>query len=74
MKRCLILLLLVAIYGQHTAAQGKLEDMFRNPTDEAKPIMIWQWMDGLVSKEEMRAGIDNKNGVCPLKVYKKVVV
>ena len=58
MKRCLILLLLVAIYGQHTAAQGKLEDMFRNPTDEAKPIMIWQWMDGLVSKEGITADLE----------------
>ena len=24
---------------------------FNNPPQEAKPVMIWQWMDGWVSKE-----------------------
>lgn len=28
-----------------------LEEVFQNPPQEAKPIMIWQWMDGVVSKE-----------------------
>ena len=28
-----------------------LEQAFLTPPDDAKPIMIWQWMDGLVTKE-----------------------
>ena len=28
-----------------------LEQTFLSPPDEAKPIMIWQWMDGLVTRE-----------------------
>ncbi len=58
MKRLLFLLLLVTIHGQQTAAQSTLEDIFRNPTDDAKPIMIWQWMDGLVSKEGITADLE----------------
>ena len=28
-----------------------LEQAFLSPPEDAKPIMIWQWMDGLVTKE-----------------------
>lgn len=35
-----------------------LEVAFRNPSDETKPIMIWQWMDGLVSKEGITADLE----------------
>ena len=28
-----------------------LEQAFLSPSEDAKPIMIWQWMDGLVTKE-----------------------
>ena len=35
-----------------------LEISFRSPSDETKPIMIWQWMDGLVSKEGITADLE----------------
>lgn len=58
MKRLLFLFLLVAGYGQQMAAQNPLKAAFQNPPDEAKPIMIWQWMDGLVSKEGITADLE----------------
>ena len=35
-----------------------LEDVFENPPDDAKPLMIWQWMDGLISKEGITADLE----------------
>ncbi|MBQ7213114.1 MAG: hypothetical protein IJS25_01105 [Bacteroidales bacterium] len=35
-----------------------LERDFLTPPEEAKPIMIWQWMDGLVSKEGITADLE----------------
>jgi len=35
-----------------------MEDDFRNPPAEAKPLMIWQWMDGLISKEGITADLE----------------
>ena len=35
-----------------------MEDAFRTPPAEAKPIMIWQWMDGLVSQEGITADLE----------------
>ena len=35
-----------------------MEDAFRNPPAEAKPLMIWQWMDGLVSREGITADLE----------------
>lgn len=35
-----------------------MEDSFRNPPAEAKPLMIWQWMDGLISKEGITADLE----------------
>ena len=32
-------------------AEQDLIAAFENPPQEAKPVMIWQWMDGWVSKE-----------------------
>lgn len=37
---------------------GGLETAFSNPSEETKPIMIWQWMDGLVSKEGITADLE----------------
>jgi len=31
---------------------------FENPPQEAKPIMIWQWMDGWVTKEGITADLE----------------
>ena len=33
------------------AAEKPLEDIFLNPGQCHKPLIIWQWMDGLVTKE-----------------------
>ena len=35
-----------------------MEEAFKNPPAEAKPLMIWQWMDGLVSKEGITADLE----------------
>lgn len=35
-----------------------MEDDFRNPPAEAKPLIIWQWMDGLISKEGITADLE----------------
>lgn len=35
-----------------------LDEAFLHPAQEAKPIMIWQWMDGLVSKEGITADLE----------------
>ena len=35
-----------------------MEEAFRSPSEETKPIMIWQWMDGLVSKEGITTDLE----------------
>ena len=35
-----------------------LEEAFRLPSDEAKPLMIWQWMDGLVTENGITADLE----------------
>lgn len=42
----------------HSASCQSLEDAFRHPSVESKPIMIWQWMDGLVSEEGITADLE----------------
>lgn len=49
-------LLLFTIMPVH--AQVSMEEAFKRPSDETKPIMIWQWMDGLVSKEGVTADLE----------------
>ena len=40
-------------------AKGQtMEEAFRNPPAGAKPIMIWQWMDGLVTREGITADLE----------------
>ncbi len=34
-----------------SGAQTPYKDGFLKPTDENRPLIIWQWMDGLVTKE-----------------------
>lgn len=43
--------------GSKVSAQT-LEEQFRNPQRQAKPIMIWQWMDGLVTREGITADLE----------------
>lgn len=52
-----LVLLLTAASFQGIKAQT-LEEEFRNPSEDAKPIMIWQWMDGLVTKEGITADLE----------------
>ena len=45
-------LLLQTVKGQ------TLDDVFMNPPQEARPLMIWQWMDGVVSREGITADLE----------------
>ena len=57
MKR-LLLTCLAAVATMSLAAQNYLEHNFLNPKDEHKPIIIWQWMDGLVTREGITADLE----------------
>lgn len=35
-----------------------LQEVFENPPQEAKPVIIWQWMDGWVTKEGITADLE----------------
>lgn len=52
-----LMMSLLLLAGIGTEGQT-LEDAFRNPPAEAKPLMIWQWMDGLVSREGITADLE----------------
>lgn len=43
--------LLAALLLLSCTGQQPLEQAFLSPPDDAKPVMIWQWMDGLVTQE-----------------------
>lgn len=58
MKRVLFPILLLIVWLNTATSFGKpykdgdnIDSLFLNPPSEAKPIMIWQWMDGLVTRE-----------------------
>lgn len=54
-RNLMMSLLLLAGIG----AEGQtMEEAFKNPPAEAKPLMIWQWMDGLVSREGITADLE----------------
>ena len=46
--------MLIAGMPVTASAQTPYRDGFLNPTDENRPLIIWQWMDGLVTKEGIR--------------------
>ena len=48
---------LAALLFTEASAQT-LEDSFRTPPEEAKPLMIWEWMNGLVSREGITAELE----------------
>ena len=54
----LLFLFCIVIMAQNALAQQRMDDAFRQPPTEAKPIMIWQWMDGLVSAEGITADLE----------------
>lgn len=53
---CLFLALIQA--GLIYAITPELDSLFRMPPQEAKPIMIWQWMDGVVSEEGITCDLE----------------
>lgn len=53
---CLFLALIQA--GLIYAITPELDSLFRMPPQEAKPIMIWQWMDGVVSAEGITCDLE----------------
>ena len=69
MKRSIALFLLLMItilpaQSQHlthsdaNASVSSLEEDFLRPPLSAKPIMIWQWMDGLISEEGITTDLE----------------
>ena len=44
--------------GVSAKAQTSYKDGFMNPTDENRSIIIWQWMDGLVTKEAITKDLE----------------
>lgn len=48
------LLLALSLAG---AKSQSLEEAFKFPSDEVKPLMIWQWMDGLVTENGITADL-----------------
>ena len=57
MKKLLIACCLAANVPCLTAQQS-IDSAFSHPPTEAKPIMIWQWMDGVVSAEGITADLE----------------
>lgn len=41
-----------------TVAQNGLREDFINPKDEQRALLIWQWMDGLVTKEAITKDLE----------------
>ena len=57
MKVRVSILCLMMEMCQYAVGQS-LEDIYNCPSSEAKPIMIWQWMDGLVTKEVITTDLE----------------
>lgn len=59
--RTVIISLLTAVCGAWcygVAAQNGLREDFINPKDEQRALLIWQWMDGLVTKEAITKDLE----------------
>lgn len=54
--------LVIGLAGLGLAGQGEADDSlagsFRNPPESARPLMIWQWMNGVVSREGITADLE----------------
>jgi hypothetical protein len=55
--KALINLVLCVFVASSSFAQT-CEEEFRNPPQEKRPIMIWQWMDGVVTREGIRRDLE----------------
>ncbi len=59
MKRLLLSIISLLTFGSALhAALMPLDSVFRNPPAQAKPIMIWQWMDGVISMDGITADLE----------------
>lgn len=62
MKKVLFTLLSICALLSATSVTGqgidRIEEMFMNPPQDSKPLIIWQWMDGLVTKESITADLE----------------
>lgn len=56
-KRILCMVGLLALL-QPTVEGQTIDEVFANPPQEARPLMIWQWMDGVVSAEGITADLE----------------
>lgn len=56
-KKIHSILFLLTIIAMSIVAQT-LDEAFQTPPHEARPIIIWQWMDGVVTKEGIRADLE----------------
>ena len=50
-------LFLVCLFAAVAVAQDYRRD-FISPTDDQRPLIIWQWMDGLVTKEAITKDLE----------------
>lgn len=41
----------IVLFSPGFAFSQSLQDLFFNPPTQSRPLIIWQWMDGLVNKE-----------------------
>ena len=58
MRQLLILLLLPLLTMQTALGHDVPDSLFTNPPAEARPLIIWQWMDGVVSREGITADLE----------------
>ncbi len=49
--RVLLITISVTLTMLRASGQPTLSEVFRNPPQEARPLIIWQWMDGMVSRQ-----------------------
>ena len=53
-----IAVVLLMISRPLIAAMPQLDSLFVNPPQEARALMIWQWMDGLITREGITADLE----------------
>lgn len=58
MKKSLCSILVLMQVGLVLAMTPELDSLFTMPPQKAKPIMIWQWMDGVVTAEGITSDLE----------------
>lgn len=57
-KYAFIVFLLLLGYTNYVAAKSSYKEDFLHPKSEQKALIIWQWMDGLVTKEAITKDLE----------------